>query len=1382
MAEEYIPDWAKGAAPAASDGGGGSDYVPDWAPKPSVAKRIGESLDAGFKSANLEGFGGLVARKGFEWSGYGIDKLKEAYPGKDDAWYKSKQKAIINQTMLDARKEQHGRIEDADINIPGTKINPLAFAGGVFGGADPTYAVGGGIARNIVGSGLKKAAARTAVNAGEQAVLGAATDAAYQAADIADGLQKDFDIERNLANVAFGAGFGGVQGIAHEVSPFVKELFKKRGTDTTPGAEPVGNNTSTTGAEPIQPLKTKYEEVLKTGSAEDIHNLFKGSNVPAPWRADIAKFVEKRDGGAPTPDLDIGGGDPQHLQGSPVWDKTSSEGAAIRALDQASPDPHLPQERPLEPSQIAQDSVEGVRPTQVALEPVVASTAYSPETATGHVQTLTRGWKNAPEFEIVGSPEHIADPSVRDYVLTNDSDGRALGLYGKDGKVRIFSDRIVDEAELNSIVYHEALGHYGLAQKFGERLDKDLNTLMTRNVGQFGKKVDAWMKENPGEYGGDRTRAAEEVLARDSEKGQINQSVADALVATIRDFGRQSGLKLAYSDADIRTILAMAHSAVVDGKGRNVGLNGFRVQPASQAENKTRLAGDFTDPNGSFMKRSDNPKDIAEEAYEWLSMGYVAPKPRSWETTTKMAYEAGITPEALKKRRGVGNLDKDIFIASRAAEMAEADLMALSVKQNSPEGLSTADFEKAIETTAHFQYALGRLNNDISQVGRALNAVKAVRLTKNNLRRLQEMLDGTNMEAMADPEFMGNFLKQYANLVNSGNGAGARSMLRGINTPYWWQYILSARQNMLLSGLSTHLKASYDMSTTMGRELIEATMALPAGMVRAGLQSMGVNVKSGMTPAAYGMKIWGLARAGMDASTYKGAADTLVHGGISRYGASQDARVPVLSKVSDALAAQDVFFRSFFENSNLYYLGALKAEAELKASGVKYSQDDVMSLGSSYAQTPSISMRAEAVELAENSMLVNKSRINTAIDQAKLIRPNMNAGEQAWKFLINLFTPFIRTSANGFANQIIRRSPLALLDHLTIADLKAGGAKADVALARMTLGTAVLGSYWVAAGDKDKYKDDGADLSPAKYAELGSGGKSFNSIKSDDSPTEYNRTSNLNLSMNPFGKDNSTFLMVQGLRNAWEKGAEADDVLRGLKLALYKIGATFAEQTFVSNLGDPVTALNSRGGQQESKLDQVFADTARTMLPNLGVQAANIVDPNQHDIKDAGLMGIIKDNVPGMSGGLPIKHDVYGEPKQTGTSVTGVPTWVSKGNRTKETTDPATLELVRLAERVPAAVVSPVPQSITQDGVKIKLTRQQFQDYQRDAGQGLVAGVRELVESGVWEDMSDKERVKATKKIQTEARKEAKEALFPIGDDSWMTSKQIKALPEDSDD
>lgn len=218
------------------------------------------------------------------------------------------------------------------------------------------------------------------------------------------------------------------------------------------------------------------------------------------------------------------------------------------------------------------------------------------------VDSVIGQWKTDPDITVVSKTDEIPDPVVRERIAADAATG-AKGVTLDNGQVYIIADNLTDPTDVKAVLYHEALGHKGMSALFQERLD-GLLTKIYDTTGDFRDKVDTWMKENPGAYLDSPNRvarAADEVFANMSEGGPLTAKFMDVVKNYIKNMARKAGLKdIEFSDREIRTILAMAHDAVIKGKPGNVVANGYRYSRGDRIRVSAQAAKTFLRELGVF--------------------------------------------------------------------------------------------------------------------------------------------------------------------------------------------------------------------------------------------------------------------------------------------------------------------------------------------------------------------------------------------------------------------------------------------------------------------------------------------------------------------------------------------------------------------------------------------------------------------------------------------------------------------------------------------------------------------------------------------------------------------------------------------------------------
>jgi hypothetical protein len=168
------------------------------------------------------------------------------------------------------------------------------------------------------------------------------------------------------------------------------------------------------------------------------------------------------------------------------------------------------------------------------------------------VDKLTLNWLKKPDIHILESMDDAPEPVRKVWQRQNSQGavGEIEGFHWKGG-VYLVADAMNSGSDVIRVLYHESLGHFGLRQVFGDRLDAVLRQVA------IAKRAE--MKTKAAQYGFDLTNerqrmsAAEELLSEMAQSRPEHTMVQKA-IAIIRTFLRESvpgfaSLKL--TDAEI---------------------------------------------------------------------------------------------------------------------------------------------------------------------------------------------------------------------------------------------------------------------------------------------------------------------------------------------------------------------------------------------------------------------------------------------------------------------------------------------------------------------------------------------------------------------------------------------------------------------------------------------------------------------------------------------------------------------------------------------------------------------------------------------------------------------------------------------------------------
>jgi hypothetical protein len=650
-------------------------------------------------------------------------------------------------------------------------------------------------------------------------------------------------------------------------------------------------------------------------------------------------------------------------------------------------------------------------------------------------------------------------------------------------------------------------------------------------------------------------------------------------------------------------------------------------------------------------------------------------------------------------------------------------------------------------------------------VGRAFNFIKQLAATRRNLDNINEMLEqyqksGDPIGAFASDDVFKEFAEKVQYMIASGNPAGAAKLVTQIDKPYWWQYILTYRHASMLSGLGTDVKNAYDNLMMIAREMEETLLASPGFAVRRALGT----TKEGVSPQEVVGRGYGLMRALLDTKTYNDAWRAFVDGHQSRpYSAKiemQDARIPGISKVNDALYASDIFFRAFHTNANLYSLGMRQAR-EQGFTGIRAFEE-----GSSIAMSGDKKLYDEAVKATDTALLVDTpSKISSWAEVAKAIRPGMDAGAQAAAFVGNILFPFLRVT-DRLLFQALRRSPLSFLDKNTRADWAAGGAARDIAIARTLYGTALIAYYWEQAGipaDQEGALEGEAPDDYKKQQSLESTGYRPDSVVSDG---EMIDSLAFNLSMNPLDTQNNIANLVATIRKDWEASEESEDAVQALGNGIAFAGRSLlkilSSQSYAENLSGYLQPLTERDPNRRETAEAAFVGGLAAQFVPAAVRQFNqtITDPEKKVTKGDGsfgdrVKGRVISGIPGLSESLPDRVDFLGDKIPQGRTFLGI------NNRTEIKKDDVSQELRKIEREIPEPLLSGAPSSFRMEGHKITLTADQQQKWNTIQGQYIRQVMAEVIQNPNWKTADTSLKVKAIKELKKEAYEATKLQILP---------------------
>jgi len=220
---------------------------------------------------------------------------------------------------------------------------------------------------------------------------------------------------------------------------------------------------------------------------------------------------------------------------------------------------------------------------------VVANPAALPvEVATEQSRDLSQGGRLRPISEMV--------------------DEGTNAMASDNGSVAIFADRVKTKEDAVALLFHEVLGHRGMAAMFGQDRAKAIMDLY-ENSPALKEMHEQWMVAvgpEAMEFYGQMPLwvQVEEAIAVKAESGPIRVSYLQRMKQVIRKYARLLRLKSkAISDNELTAILAEAHRRAMRGEGVNVGKRPapaeIRMNSMPEAPAILDTAQTYGDPNTS---------------------------------------------------------------------------------------------------------------------------------------------------------------------------------------------------------------------------------------------------------------------------------------------------------------------------------------------------------------------------------------------------------------------------------------------------------------------------------------------------------------------------------------------------------------------------------------------------------------------------------------------------------------------------------------------------------------------------------------------------------------------------------------------------------------
>jgi hypothetical protein len=741
-----------------------------------------------------------------------------------------------------------------------------------------------------------------------------------------------------------------------------------------------------------------------------------------------------------------------------------------------------------------------------------------------------------------------------------------------------------------------------------------------------------------------------------------------------------------------------------------------------------------------LLNKFDSTLDVATvlETADTAAGGFAEARraPQSFAQTEALAEQLGMTADELLKRPNGTAFNAEQSQAARSLLVASAEKVDAIAARIAEKGDPGEDLLNEFRDTVLRHVAIQeQVAGVVAEAGRALGIL---RNRASSVNITADMLD-----AMMAGKGPAGLQRAARNIIEAGK-KNPRERAKAIEKAYkatGFDVFLEYWYNAILSGPYTHI---YNILSTGANVLNNLPVTATAAAIGAGKKLTGVQ--------------WGVERDRVLGSEVYARGVGLLTGAVE--GARAFKHTFMTGSVSDNVDRLDTQVRQAITSSRPGVVGAgiralgtavrtpsrlLSAEDEFFKATARRMQLNAISLRMAHAEgLRGDAMTARAAELAKNpTEYLSAEADNFA--RYLTFQTEMGPGGRgilrtldAWP-ASRIVVPFVRTPIN-LMKTTVEHSPFAPLLTEWRDDVKAGGARADVALAKMAVGMgygvaiATAAGYGLVTGaaPADKTERDALEAAGWKPFSIRVGNQYIDYRRMDPFASILGIAATLGQPQTPHGKPVS-------LASAFVSGFLGQ----------------LTDKTFLTGLSDFVVAASDESG---SKLEAWAKRFAGSFVPALASQTAQMIDPTKRvtrtmaDLEQpqpaqpldtigrvAEVLGdTMQSRIPGMSQNLPAQRDILGDPLRAASPVTPIEN-----------------------DRAAAAIVS-TGARIGQLGKTLqdrKLTGQEYDAYERLAGQYLREGIENWIDTPDWLEMDDAGRRELIEELADEAREDARQEL-----------------------
>lgn len=448
----------------------------------------------------------------------------------------------------------------------------------------------------------------------------------------------------------------------------------------------------------------------------------------------------------------------------------------------------------------------------------------------------------------------------------------------------------------------------------------------------------------------------------------------------------------------------------------------------------------------------------------------------------------------------------------------------------------------------------------------------------------------------------------------------------------------------LLSGPKTHLVNMMSNTAIAGQQVIERALAsrfsqilgtgdVPIGEAAAQAFGQMMAIRDAFR---YAGKTFMSGESGYGMGKVELPFDRAISAGnfnlpnMSWLGSTVDTMGKIINLPGRALLAEDEFFKT------IGYRGELAAQAFRMASREvadgKIAQAGMKSRIADIMANPPENMRISAADAAMYQTFTSPpGETVKAINQLEQAwsRSDASAGSKLAATLLRFTIPFRNTPSN-ILKYTFERTPLAPLSQRYRDAIAQGGAAADIARARMALGTATI----LLAADlalDGHLTGSGPDRNERgeRDALMRSGWQPY-SIKVGDRYFAFNRLDPIGFTLG-IGAD-----LAEAMQNTDLSEASSKEIQKAFAAAAFSIGNNVLNKSYMRGMSEFVTAVMEPERQGVRYTERL----AGSFMPAGVAEATRFIDPYMRATDD--IVSRIRSRTPVLSQDLPLLRDLWG--------------------------------------------------------------------------------------------------------------------------------------------